>query len=327
MIDRTFQNLEKDDLAAEEWILWPRIGPGSRTRYDNGDVIDACVHRPMRVEPLNDLGVCEVAEIASVELLRVGTHYSAGGAVVEYTNTFHFPEAGEMMITLGDFAWLTGPRVGHNPLLLDPWIHEHEGVFYYLLGKTPDVSESGHVTSLWLQTQYDRLSLGGHHCVLELWAFEYLLLFPPPTRHREPRFVPWAAHWLKGVRRTRSPAMDETSSGPFDGGSGIAHFVFMPSSHFVTLMLFPQSQRQPATGFLQAGDYSAFHWASLALPTTTTTVAPPVWPRAPSFISFHNANGEEKHLALSQCATQFYVLPSGVQQVPADIVQEWLRTF
>lgn len=65
----------------------------------------------------------------------------------------------------------------------------------------------------------------------------------------------------------------------------------------------------------------------MVLPTTTATVAPPVWPRAPSFVSFHNANGEEERLTLIPCATQLYVLPTGVQQVPADVVQEWLRAF
>ncbi|KAI8555054.1 hypothetical protein RHMOL_Rhmol05G0144600 [Rhododendron molle] len=69
-------------------------------------------------------------------------------------------------------------------------------------------------------------------------------------------------------------------------------------------------ERRLATDFLQEGDYSAFCLASLVLPTTTSTAVPPVWPRAPSFISFHNADGEEEGL-----------------MVPADIVQEWLRAF
>ncbi|KAI8546938.1 hypothetical protein RHMOL_Rhmol07G0158600 [Rhododendron molle] len=73
-------------------------------------------------------------------------------------------------------------------------------------------------------------------------------------------------------------------------------------------------ERRPATDFLRAGDYSAFHLASLILPITATVV-PLVWPRAPSCISFHNANGDEEHLTLTPCATQLYVLPSGVQQV------------
>lgn len=86
-------------------------------------------------------------------------------------------------------------------------------------------------------------------------------------------------------------------------------------------------ERQPAMSFLVAGDYSAFRLASLTLPTTAIVAAPPIWPRAPSFISFHNANGEEERLTLTPCATQLYVLPTGVQQVPADDVQEWLRAF
>ena len=76
-------------------------------------------------------------------------------------------------------------------------------------------------------------------------------------------------------------------------------------------------ERQPAVSFLQAGDYSAFRLASLAQPTAATAAAAatPVWPRAPSFVSFHNANGEEERLTLTPCAAQLYVLPTGVQQV------------
>ncbi|KAI8542771.1 hypothetical protein RHMOL_Rhmol08G0165600 [Rhododendron molle] len=72
------------------------------------------------------------------------------------TKTFHFPEAGEITITLGDFALLTGLRVGGDLLPLDPQIHEHKGAFDYLLRKTRDVSESGHVTYSWLRAQYDQ---------------------------------------------------------------------------------------------------------------------------------------------------------------------------
>ncbi|KAI8547553.1 hypothetical protein RHMOL_Rhmol07G0205100 [Rhododendron molle] len=187
------------------------------------------------------------------------------------TNTFHFPEAGEMMITPSDFAMLTGLRDGGDPLPLDLRIHEREGAFDYLLGKTPTVSESGHITYSWLREQFDHagiltevslsqlvqaflfyllgqtlfcnkensvhvqflaalvnletivefdwgtpalvtlyghlsaysrgvsLSLGGHHRVLELWAFEHLLQFPPLTRHIEPRFVPRVARALRSV--------------------------------------------------------------------------------------------------------------------------------
>lgn len=71
-------------------------------------------------------------------------------------NTFHFPEAGEMTITLGDFALLTGLRVCVDPLPLDSRIHEREGAFQYLLGKTPDMSDNGFVTYSWLRAQYDR---------------------------------------------------------------------------------------------------------------------------------------------------------------------------
>ncbi|KAI8547443.1 hypothetical protein RHMOL_Rhmol07G0196000 [Rhododendron molle] len=66
----------------------------------------------------------------------------------------------------------------------------------------------------------------------------------------------------------------------------------MGSTHLLTgegLLL--ALERRLATDFLQAGDYS-FRLALLTLPTATIVAAPPVWPRAPSFISFHNANGE-----------------------------------
>ncbi|KAI8572489.1 hypothetical protein RHMOL_Rhmol01G0203200 [Rhododendron molle] len=380
------------------------------------------------------------------------------------TNTFHLLEAGEMTITPGDFALLTGLRVGGDPLPIDPRIHERRGAFDYLLGKTPTVSESSHITYTWLREQFDHtgiltevslpqlvwafllyllgqtlfcnkensvhvqflaalvdletiaefdwgtpalatlyghlsacsrgvsLSLGGHHRVLELWAFEHLLQFPPPTDHREPRFVPRAARWLKGIRKKRSPAMDlpawrrvldhltvdqvrfdpwgtllddaplELTSaraldsqhflleGPFSRawylGERVAsqyfprsealQFVPLPppagmrSTHLLTgegLLL--ALERRLAVDFLREGDYSAFRLASLTLPTATTDVAAatPVWPRAPSFISFHNANREEERLPLTPCASQLYVLPAGVPQVPADIVQEWLRAF
>ncbi|KAI8522356.1 hypothetical protein RHMOL_RhmolUnG0000500 [Rhododendron molle] len=236
------------------------------------------------------------------------------------------------------------------------------------------------------------LSLGGHHRVLELWAFEHLLQFPPPTEHKEPRFVPRAARWLKGIRKKRSPAMDllawrrvldrltvdqvcfdpwrtllddaplELTSaraldsqhflleGPFSRawylGERVAsqyfprsealQFVPLPppagmrSTHLLTgeglLLAF---ERQLAVDFLREGDYSAFRLASLTLPTTTaaTAATPPVWPRAPGFISFHNTNGEEERLPLTPCASQLYVLPAGVPQVPTDIVQEWLRAI
>lgn len=79
--------------------------------------------------------------------------------------------------------------------------------------------------------------------------------------------------------------------------------------------LFLALERHLATDFLEAGDYLAFCLALLTLPTTTTTATPPAWPQAPNFISFHNTNGEEELLTLTPCATQLYVLPTGVQQV------------
>ncbi|KAI8530465.1 hypothetical protein RHMOL_Rhmol11G0060700 [Rhododendron molle] len=74
----------------------------------------------------------------------------------------------------------------------------------------------------------------------------------------------------------------------------------MRSTHLLTAeSLLLVLERKPATDFLQAGDYLAFSLASLALATTTATAAHPVWPRAPSFNSFHNANREKERLTLT----------------------------
>ncbi|KAI8572105.1 hypothetical protein RHMOL_Rhmol01G0172500 [Rhododendron molle] len=284
-----------------------------------------------------------------------------------------------MTITPGDFALLTGLRVGGDPLPIDRRIHEREGALSYLLGKVPELPASGHITYSWLREQFDRAGIES-----KLWALEHLLQFPPPTRHREPRFIPRAARWLKGVRKTRSPAMDllawrrvldrltvgqdtllddaplELTSaraldsqhflleGPFSRAWYLGERVvsqYFPYSEALQLVPVPPPtgmksnhlltgegllltlERQVAMGFLVAGDYSAFHLASLTLPTATTAAAPSVWPLAPNFFSFHNANGEEERLMQTPCATQFYKLPTGVQQVPADVVQEWLRAF
>lgn len=68
-------------------------------------------------------------------------------------------------------------------------------------------------------------------------------------------------------------------------------------------------ERQLATDFLQVGEYSSFRLASLTLPTTTAAATPLL------LLSFHNSNGEEERLTLTPCASQLYVLPTGVQQV------------
>ncbi|KAI8547639.1 hypothetical protein RHMOL_Rhmol07G0211100 [Rhododendron molle] len=168
------------------------------------------------------------------------------------------------------------------------------------------------------------LSLGGHHRVLELWAFEHLLQFPPLTRHREPRFVPRVAHWLKGVWKTRCvsiPGGTLLDDAPLELTSARAldsqHFLLkgpfsracMRSTHLLTGegLLFTL-ERQSAVGFLQAGDYSVFHLALLAQPATAAAVTTPVWPRAPSVVSFHNANGEEERLPLTPCVSQLCLL-------------------
>lgn len=80
----------------------------------------------------------------------------------------------------------------------------------------------------------------------------------------------------------------------------------MRSTHLLTRRdLLPALERQPE--FLKAGDYTSFCLASL---TPLATATPPAWPRAPTFVSFHTANGEEEHLTLTPCATQLYTLPA-----------------
>ncbi|KAI8550852.1 hypothetical protein RHMOL_Rhmol06G0139500 [Rhododendron molle] len=341
------------------------------------------------------------------------------------TNTFHLPEVGEMTITPGDFALLIGLRVGGDLLPIDPRIHERGGVFEYLLGKTPTVSESGHITYTWLREQFDHagilmevslsqlvpafllyligqtlfsnkensvhvqflaalvdlltitefdwgtpavatlyghlsacsrgdsLSLGGHHRVLELWAFEHLLQFPPPTRHMVPRFVPRVARWLKGIRKKRLPAMDllawrrvldrltvdQVRFDPWgtlldDAPLELTSARALDSQHFllegpfsrawylggrVVSQYFPRSE---ALQFVPLPPPAAFHLAWLTQPATAATAAAAtsVCPRAPGFVSFHNANEEEERLTLTPCATQLYVLLAEVSQLEAEQV-------
>ncbi|KAI8530078.1 hypothetical protein RHMOL_Rhmol11G0027300 [Rhododendron molle] len=46
--------------------------------------------------------------------------------------------------------------------------------------------------------------LSGHYRVLELWAFEHLLQFPPETRHGDANCIPRYERWLVGQRKPRS---------------------------------------------------------------------------------------------------------------------------
>lgn len=120
---------------------------------------------------------------------------------------------------------------------------------------------------------------------------------------------PFSRAWYLGERVAsqnflRSEALQFVPLPP-PAGMRLTHLL-MEEGLFVAL------ERQIATNFLEVGDYSAFRLASLALPTTTTTVAPLVWPRATSIVSFYNNNGEEERLTLTPCTTQLYVLPTGV---------------
>ncbi|KAI8547451.1 hypothetical protein RHMOL_Rhmol07G0196800 [Rhododendron molle] len=77
---------------------------------------------------------------------------------------------------------------------------------------------------------------------------------------------------------------------------------------------------------LQAGDYMEYCHVFLA-PAAAAPPVVPVWPRAPSFVSFHSDDGKEEHLALTPCTTQLYTSPAGVSQAPSEVVQEWLHAY
>ncbi|KAI8547454.1 hypothetical protein RHMOL_Rhmol07G0197100 [Rhododendron molle] len=70
------------------------------------------------------------------------------------TNTFHFPSAGEMTITPGDFSLLTGLRVGGIPLRVDPRVWERAGALEWFLGKVPPLHSRGHIDLAWLSKTF-----------------------------------------------------------------------------------------------------------------------------------------------------------------------------
>ncbi|KAI8547445.1 hypothetical protein RHMOL_Rhmol07G0196200 [Rhododendron molle] len=49
--------------------------------------------------------------------------------------------------------------------------------------------------------------LGGHYRVLQLWAFEHLLQFPPDTKHEDVSCISHYERWLVGQRKPRSPIL------------------------------------------------------------------------------------------------------------------------
>lgn len=67
---------------------------------------------------------------------------------------------------------------------------------------------------------------------------------------------------------------------------------------------------------LQAGDYTEY--CRLFLSPSAVPATTPIWPWAPTFISFHYVDREEERLALTPCSTQLYTLPNGVPQVFSD---------
>ncbi|KAI8572880.1 hypothetical protein RHMOL_Rhmol01G0234900 [Rhododendron molle] len=69
--------------------------------------------------------------------------------------------------------------------------------------------------------------------------------------------------------------------------------------------------RDWAALLLQAGDYMEYCHLFLVLAAAAPPVAP-VWPWAPSFVSFYSDDGEEERLALTPCTTHLYTLSAAV---------------
>ncbi|XP_058223136.1 protein MAINTENANCE OF MERISTEMS-like [Rhododendron vialii] len=70
------------------------------------------------------------------------------------TNTFHFPSAGEVTITPGDFSLLTSLRVGGAPLRIDPQLWRREGALEWFLGKMPPLHSRGRLDVSWLSKTF-----------------------------------------------------------------------------------------------------------------------------------------------------------------------------
>ncbi|KAI8568503.1 hypothetical protein RHMOL_Rhmol02G0205200 [Rhododendron molle] len=266
-------------------------------------------------------GAKDAVALAGFELLILGFHLpkvelGLTTALVEWwwdtTNTFHLPEAGEMTITPGDFALLTGGYFGRGI-----YISTAASFPFYLLGQTLfcNKENSVHVQFLaalvnletivefdWgtpaLATLYGHLStcsrgvsllLGGHHHVLEV------------------RFDPWDTLLDDApLELTSARVLDNQHfllEGPFSRGWYLR-------------------ERVPAMDFFSGGRLLGLPVGLADLAYYYYYSAPLVWPWAPSFISFHNANGEEERLTLTPCVTQLYMLPTRVQHLEA----EWAPT-
>ncbi|KAI8535486.1 hypothetical protein RHMOL_Rhmol10G0178300 [Rhododendron molle] len=157
--------------------------------------------------------------------------------------------------------------------------------------------------------------LGGHYRVLEVW------------------FDPWGGV-LEDAPLARSRVLDRTRSlleGPFCRawyiGDRVASqwhpraktFQFVPpppppasmrSTSLISKEDLKNARIRDWAGLLlQAGDYMEYYHLFLASAVAAPPVAP-VWPRAPSFVSFHSDDGEEERLALIPCTTQLYMLPA-----------------
>lgn len=70
------------------------------------------------------------------------------------TNTFHFTGVGELTVTPLDFTFLTGLRVGGEPLPIDPHLWRREGAVIELLGRTPAEGLTNRVRMTWLRETF-----------------------------------------------------------------------------------------------------------------------------------------------------------------------------
>ncbi|KAI8572879.1 hypothetical protein RHMOL_Rhmol01G0234800 [Rhododendron molle] len=122
-----------------------------------------------------------------------------------------------------DLAWLCKAYMSADILTLVTVEQLTRAFLFYLLGQTLFANKDGsvhmqflaplqHLEAIrefdWgssaLATLYGNLGayfwdkspiLGGHYRVLELWAFEHLLQFPPETRHGDANYIPRYKRW------------------------------------------------------------------------------------------------------------------------------------
>ncbi|KAI8559812.1 hypothetical protein RHMOL_Rhmol04G0203800 [Rhododendron molle] len=232
-----------------------------------------------------------------------------------------------MTITPGVFSLLIGLRVGGDPLPIDPRIHEREGALKYLLGKVLEVSGKGHITYSWLLEQYDHVRIESKVSMQQLVrAFLlYLLgqtLFCNKDNSMHIQFLAALVNLEAIAEFDKGTPAFATLYGhafevlAFHSAAITAFFSFGLLSIGCNFLLQPDMGTRLAIG--PTG-------SSLAErnPADTVTCYGPIGLEA----SFGLFDGRPGAFDATPCATQLYVLPTKVQQVLADVVQEWLRAF